>query len=576
MNKGSRNFSLESHAFPVVLTGGFLAAALAAAAGLRLFRLDQQIPAGDEWNSIRYATCNTLSWILTHFNKADNCVPLTVYIRILLKTTGLDEWTLRLPQLTAGLSMILLFPLLIRSLYSRRTRVLFAFLLALSPFLVFYSRFARPYVLVALFSFTAILCFFHWWKTGRRVFAALYIAAAVLGPFFHLTCLPFVAAPLLFALSAAAAKRLLPLSIKPPKVKSLLLPGGLVVLGNLLHLLPRLPTLHVLTDKVHQGEIGRLTLVWSLHLFTGTAVNGVSFAVALLMLYGVVASFHRRRALTTLLVFASMCQISCVLLLAPAMGQYPMVFARYLISLLPMCLLFLSLAVDDLCAAMERVMVKAGTGRALPVFLPVMGGLLLVLFLVGPLPRLYRRTNNFTHHHDYQCDYAFRVIRIVKALSPRFPGFYETLRKDGEVKAVIEAPFIAKWSLLNYHLYQQYHGKRVYVGHPMDSLLTQARRIMDARIRFSTFVNLEKPEEVKRSGAEFLVLHKDLEGELFHVRNGCAAYERFLENVLEDKDHAMKRSFLPSRKEVERLMRIYRKRNVPVYEDRWITVFALK
>ena len=80
-------------------------------------------------------------------------------------------------------------------------------LLAISPLLIFYSRFARPYALVALLSSCAVLFAWHWWQAvglekrrvaggGRAVgWALAWLSCAVLAGWFNPVSLALSLAP---------------------------------------------------------------------------------------------------------------------------------------------------------------------------------------------------------------------------------------------------------------------------------------------------------------------------------------------------------------------------------------------
>src|SRR3954451_7301381 len=140
-------------------------------------------------------------YILTTYELRDNCIPLTALYRFLLEQgVALSELVVRLPMLLAGLLALLVLPGIAAARLDRRVGHLYAWLVALSPLLVLYSRMARPYLPIVLFSFVATAAFEAWWRTGRRELAVLYGLGAALSVWFPLGIAPFVLAPFLFAL----------------------------------------------------------------------------------------------------------------------------------------------------------------------------------------------------------------------------------------------------------------------------------------------------------------------------------------------------------------------------------------
>jgi predicted membrane-bound mannosyltransferase len=91
----------------------------------------------------------------------------------MLEAAGLTELRIRLPQLILGTLSVVLFPWIVRPLLSKRSTLLFAALLTLSPLLIFYSRLARPYMIVVFLSFICIFSFHGGLRNGQRSRAVL-------------------------------------------------------------------------------------------------------------------------------------------------------------------------------------------------------------------------------------------------------------------------------------------------------------------------------------------------------------------------------------------------------------------
>ena len=117
---------------------------------LRFYMLSGQILLDDEWHGIDYAIGNSFSYLLTHSGQGATCIPLNLYRRFLLQTVGWSELLLRLPAIIAGVLSLVIFPVLVKKIFSLRVTIVFAFLVAVSPFLIFYSRVSRPYSIFTL------------------------------------------------------------------------------------------------------------------------------------------------------------------------------------------------------------------------------------------------------------------------------------------------------------------------------------------------------------------------------------------------------------------------------------------
>ena len=178
-------------------TLGGLLAAFFIGAFLRLYQLGHQILAEDEWHAIDVALHAGYRQIFSDFGDGGHSIPMALYNKLLLDTTGLSEFAIYAPFVFFGIVTTLILPLLARKFIGGHT-VLFSSLLCLSPLLIFYSRFARPYGLIALFGFTAIYFFYLWMYEDRsHIFFFLYVLFATWTVYLHVVAFPFVFGTLL-------------------------------------------------------------------------------------------------------------------------------------------------------------------------------------------------------------------------------------------------------------------------------------------------------------------------------------------------------------------------------------------
>ena len=576
MIRPSDRLQVRFRSFPLLL-----GSALALGAVLRLWELPFQIPGGDEWNALRFPSWYSFGELFHLHLGAHNSVPFSWLYKLLLETTGLTEWSLRAPPLIAGLAAVALFPLLLLPFQARRVIVLFAFLAALSPFLVFYSRFVRPYMISAFLGFASLLFLFHWFESGKRRFAVLYVLTAVTAPFFHLSALPFATAPLLLALLLRAGA--LPFlrraaGARLPGLKPLLAVTACTAAGYLLEFLPRLSVMHALSWKVNQGSFTPGTLKGAVHLLTGVSSPTPALVLLFLAAAGMLRTWRRDPFQAALLLSAAAAPYAAVLALRPLGGGYPLVFARYTLCALPVWLLFLAAGLDGAGGMLEKppgaVLLHRGGRKAL-LFTGYAGFLAFLLF-AGPLPGIYFSCNSFTNFNDYQLHYLPGLMKVSGAVSRTFPAFYRRLAGEKGAFAVIESPYFGFWRILNYPLYQRLHRKRVLIGHPSYTLTVQEDTVMDPRIRLAGFVNYEDRRAMARSGARYILFHKDVLGEFLHVRAACPEYRNFLESVKAKRSLYEKKFGAPARRAVTDGIRALRRGGrVPCYEDEWITVFKL-
>ena len=172
--------------------------AFAVGAGLRLWRLPDQVLGGDELHALRAIHELPVSKLLVSYQLSDVCLPLAAFHRALLDAgVALTEWHFRLPSILAGVALLWIAPLLLRRHIGERAALAAGWLLAISPLLVFYSRIARSYAPVVLLGFCAALAFDAWWQERRSRHAFAYVALAALAIYFHPGAGPFMAAPFL-------------------------------------------------------------------------------------------------------------------------------------------------------------------------------------------------------------------------------------------------------------------------------------------------------------------------------------------------------------------------------------------
>jgi hypothetical protein len=174
----------------------------------RLYFISDQILLDDEWHALNFSISHSLWYLLTHFTYAGaNIIPLNAYVRILLDLSGWSEINLILPSLIAGIASLLMFPLVLKRTFSPRVTVFFAFLLAFSPILIFYSRVCRPYSIYNFLGFLCIWVLYEWGATRKKRYGFIFAIAGILCVYFHFAGTIFVFVPLGFAIILKMAKK---------------------------------------------------------------------------------------------------------------------------------------------------------------------------------------------------------------------------------------------------------------------------------------------------------------------------------------------------------------------------------
>ena len=181
-----------------------LSAIGAAAFFLRAQQLGRQVIIDDEWHAIHKLLASGYGAILTSFGQVDHSIPLTLFYKLAADTLGLGEGILHAPSFIAGLATVAVLTAWAWKRFGPEVALVFGWLLAASPLLVEFSRYARPYALVVLLVAIAYLAADRWWKKeGGRATLALYLGCAVLATWLHPLAGPVVGMPLLFFLAEA-------------------------------------------------------------------------------------------------------------------------------------------------------------------------------------------------------------------------------------------------------------------------------------------------------------------------------------------------------------------------------------
>lgn len=527
----------------------FVLAVLAGCA-LRLDQIGIQIPLDDEWHALHAVERFGYAHLATHFGWTDYCIPLTLFYKAVADTVGLSELWLRLPVLFAGLASLVVMPLVARPWAGREVSTVFAWLLAVSPLHVYFSRYARPYSIALLLTFLAVFALPAWRRRDGRLWSWAYVGAAVLGPYFHLTTLPVVLLPLAIAWGARALPPRGAAVTPPLRALSIL---TVAVAAGLLALLgpPLLADHQALLYKAGRGEVHAVMLWGAASLMAGSGRTVVIVAMGLGALGGSVALGRRHPSRLAFLAAVAALAMGTPLASHPVLIDLPIVFVRYALVVLPLALL---LVAGGVVSALTFV------GPRAPEAASALGPLLAALAVwLGPLPRTHWRPNAWTNHPAFQ--YSYTAPPCDPGLV--VPPFYARLAREGkESERLLEAPWLFAAAANRFHCDQHVHGQEMrigFVGGVFDGagprglprpgelpILAQPRRY-----RFRSFVHLGDPDALPRSGTTLVVLHKTIEKEM----TGAATT-----------------SGLGIAPWIERYRARY---GPPLYEDEWMAVFRV-
>jgi hypothetical protein len=469
--------------------------AVGVAAALRTYALGSQVVIDDEWHALHKVMRSGLAGILTHLDYADFSIPVALYYSALQHTAGLSEWTMRAPMVIAGVALVALAPWLARAWTSQAVAVAWAVLLAISPMLVYLSRTARPYAITALTSTLAIVAFERWWRGNAhgRPWAAAYVGATVLGGWLHMLSLAFTLTPFLyFGVRALRDRAAFVRVARLGLVTAMLLAIALLP--------PLVNDWSMFAAKAGQDSVTADTLERTVLMIAGTGHGAVGIAFAALVAFGWLRWWKRDRELAGYALALVGIGSVAIVVARPNWVQYALVFARYLVPVVPLLLL---LAAEGIVAAMP---VRSEALRASAV-----AAIGVALVASGPLPAQWYAPNQFTSHQRFQFDYDDAHSPYVTQRVAGVPAFYRELaRAPAGSLTVVVAPWRLE-SHQNPHVwYQAAHRQNVRIG-----LLTPlcGKRGFgeypegERGIRLANMAHVPALLRGETRGADFLVVH---------------------------------------------------------------------
>jgi hypothetical protein len=473
------------------------AAAVLVGTALRAWRLPTQIPVDDEWHALHRVVDSSYPEIALSFGFVDHCIPLTLFYKLVADTIGLGDVAFRAPSLLAGIALLIVAPWLLRDRLTPWTQAGFAWLLALSPLLIFYSRFARPYALAALLSFLAVERAARIARRPTARDARLYGLAAALAIYVLPPSAPFVLAPVLvwgvappIRSARDAVARLRPLAWALALATVLVLPPLLThpefVLGKLG--VGGYPTL---------SALGRASAFWLAPWpwLAAIAVAGIAAGA-----WALAQTAPRLAACAGASVLALALGIFAA---APAYAWLGFVLGRYALPALPFACLALALA--------PQLVAKRLPGALHAAACVGFGSLVLA---ASGIPRALAEAPAW---------FPNRWVAGTEGTPPEpreVPAFYRSLAEQApDSLTLVEAPWI--YGLWNNALpaYAALHRQRVRIGFTEGacSALSWGQYPQDSGIALRAFVSLADDAALEAQSVDYIVLHRDPLGELVRV-----------------------------------------------------------
>jgi hypothetical protein len=544
---------------------------------LRYRDLGEQLILDDEWHGLRRASeFGALELASRHFKGATS-IPTNVFHRLLLDYWGWSEVSVRALSIAATAATLVGFPLAVGHAFrSRWLGVLTGVSFALSPFWIFYGESSRPYAPFLFFTLSGLYCLCRT-KASTRLWPWLgYGASAAVAAYFHLFALPAFAVAALVPLWRVISTLRRGARPESDGVASWWSPAlrrelvfqaighGLAV--ALLVAFYAAPVQNGMFDAlpVQRGDslLNERLLRHGLELLAGTRSAAVGAVLLAAAAFGLVHGARQNREFVALLAASAAGSLLFMLLTEPYDHHVALVALRYNVTLFP--LFFLGLASAAQVAVERLATASPARARAWALgaaFLAYCG----LSFALSPLPALLAvRPNNFRLHSAYQQNYGnwrrdraydsdmFRDGLVQTAAG--LPPFYRELGAADRPCVLVEYPPRIPDAWNPYYFYQQHHGCRVKIGYSRRGEVGAVLGgLPPERRRFRHFINIEDEAELRASGADYLVLHVDLDRE----------------------NEAAQRAPLPG-EEIRRIEgRLKAHLGPPIYEDPQLHVFPL-
>ncbi len=473
---------------------------------LRVHGLSAQVVQDDEWHALHKLMTSGYGEILRTFGFADHSIPLTMLYKAMADVVGLDEVTLRAVQVACGIALVAVCGALAwRATASAPLSTLFAFLVAGAPFLVFYSRFARPYAITTLLSVLLLAALWRWRETRSTRLGAAICAMASLAAWLHPLAALYPMAALLFILLddlQASRWRLAPVRA----VVALGLAMGLTIAAPLA--VPFANDLQSLAAKAGDSAPTLYTLGRMVSLFAGGLPDALAVAVAVVAGAGALRFQRQQRGLGSYLLVVALVPLLAVIVLRGSWTHQGHTLARYVFPAQLVFLFWFAFGALDLAR-------RAAMGFA-PGFERALAAALIVGYLaLNPAIAQVRTLGPWYGHILHQYDYVDAHNRALHYYDRwEVPPFYRKLGTlpEGSV-TIIQAPFhfIAPYNPDAF--YARFHRQRELQGLLHDLCLAGPRYgevPRDARFRFRSFVLLDDRDAVARTGARYLVFQRDL------------------------------------------------------------------
>lgn len=485
-------------------------------AWLRLHGLGEQVVQDDEWHAIHKLMASGYADIFRSFGVADHSIPLTLFYKAMAETIGLTEINMRIVQVLAGIALIPLAGAIAwHASASRAVSLLLAFLIAGAPFLVLYSRIARPYAITTLLTVLLVAVLWRWRENRSPQLAAVVCFATALAAWLHPISAVFPAVAMLFIFAEDLRAR--------KGIRAIALLGSCAALAIAVPLAaPLINDLQALSAKAGGNFAGGYTLARMLSLYAGGLPDAATFGVVAIAAFGALRLFRAQPSLGIYLAALAIVPVVVLIGLGAAWTHQGHTFARYVFPVQIIFLLWFSIGAVALAGILMRKsspLVEMGVAAA------VAAG----YFALNPAIRQVTTLGPWYHHAYHQFDYVDRHnVAALQYAGYDAPDFYKELGKlEAGSAPIVEAPFTYGAPANSLAFFRRFHRQTGKIGMLRDLCLDgpyHGEVPKDPRFRFSNFVFLGEREAVLALGARYLLLHRDqLHGRPFAQSDRCMA-----------------------------------------------------
>jgi hypothetical protein len=412
-------------------------------------------------------------------------------------------------------------------------------MLAISPFLIFYSRYARTYELMMFLCFWDLLLFHGWLTTAKFRYAAGFAVTAIAAGYTHLFSFVAIFAPLALMIGFKLAHRL---KLRFPAGRQIAVSGKALCLMTFVLLLALTPLMVPVLLKSNQlpWEKGKLTwegVITAATLLSGTVNLPLNVLFFLLGILGLRRLFNFDALLGWIFLCTTGGYITVLLITRPLGLNIGAVLLRYMVVTVPLTLTAVAVGLEWFLALSQKL---KRMHRSLSIL--AAGSFMACLYVTGPLPAQHFLPNNFTNHSAFQGSYRHMTWEYSEANSvyPAFsvkadqiPSFYRWLGGQTNIETIIEYPFdICDYNDLFYY-YQHFHRKRVIAGYCTDPALNGYEYAVPpdqnktrfsvgtlsadmclspvtdpTKLKFRNLIDVTDPAALLRCHADFIILHK--------------------------------------------------------------------